>query len=164
MALPQRKPTRLKAYDYSTPGAYFVTICTEDRKCILSDITVGADALGGPLVRLTPEGQIVERYILSTENIPGIHIDKYVIMPNHVHLILLVDEMDGPPRASAPTMEAVPNAVSALKRLVNRALGRNIWQRSYHDHVIRGEADYREIWQYIDTNPARWAEDRYYSG
>ena len=100
MALPQRKPTRLKTYDYSTPGAYFVTICTEDRKCILSDITVGA----------------------------------------------------------------VPNAVSALKRLVNRALGRNIWQRSYHDHVIRGEADYREIWQYIDTNPARWAEDRYYSG
>ena len=61
-------------------------------------------------------------------------------------------------------MEAVPNAVSALKRLVNRALGRNIWQRSYHDHVIRGEADDREIWQYIDTNPARWAEARYYSG
>ncbi|MBO5496625.1 MAG: hypothetical protein J5967_04410, partial [Oscillospiraceae bacterium] len=55
------------------------------------------------------------------------------------------------------------NVISALKRLVNREAGTNIWQRSYYDHVIRGEADYREIWTYIDTNPARWAEDCYYS-
>ena len=62
-----------------------------------------------------------------------------------------------------PTRAVVPNVISALKRLVNREAGTNIWQRSYHDHVIRGEADYREIWTYIDTNPARWGEDCYYS-
>ena len=68
----------------------------------------------------------------------------------------------GPTWASAPTAASVPNAVSALKRLVNRETGENIWQRSYHDHVIRGERDYLEIWNYIDTNPARWREDCFY--
>ena len=101
--LPKRKRLRLEQYDYSSPGAYFVTFCTKDRQCILSDITVGADALGGPDVNLTDTGRIVEKYILSTDNIPGIHVDKYVIMPNHVHLLLLVDAVYGPPRASAPT-------------------------------------------------------------
>jgi len=84
-------------------------------------------------------------------------------MPNHVHLLITVEENGGPPRASAPTMASVPYAVSALKRLVNRETGENIWQRSYHDHVIRGERDYLEIWNYIDTTPARWREDCFYT-
>ena len=162
MSLPQRKPTRLPGYDYSTPGAYFITICTYHRRCILSEITVGADAPGGPENNLTHSGRVVEKYILSTGNIPGLHVDKYVIMPNHVHLLITVEETGGPPRASAPTAASVPNAVSALKRLVNREKGENIWQRSYHDHVIRGERDYLEIWNYSDTNPARWREDCFY--
>ena len=161
--LPERKRLRLEQYDYSSPGAYFVTFCTKDRQCILSDITVGADALGGPRVALTDKGRIVEKYILSTDNIPGMHVDKYVIMPNHVHLLLSVDPGNGPPGASAPTMAIVPDAISALKRLVNRALGENIWQRSYHDHVIRNDSDYREIWNYIDTNPAKWHEDCFFA-
>ena len=56
----------------------------------------------------------------------------------------------------------IPNAVGAIKRLTQRELGQMIFQRSYHEHVIRNEADYRQIWEYIDTNPAKWAEDRYY--
>ena len=159
--LPQRKNLRLQDFDYDSPGDYFVTICTQNRKCILSEISVGADALGGPTVTLTHTGQIVEKYILSTEDIPGVSVDKYVIMPNHVHLLLTVENTGGPPRASAPTTALVPNAVSALKRLVNRELGTDIWQRSYYDHVIRNSLDYREIWQYIENNPARWAEDCY---
>ncbi|MCR5577235.1 MAG: transposase [Oscillospiraceae bacterium] len=162
MELPQRKRTRLPGYDYSLPGAYFVTVCTHERKCVLSEIAVGADAFGGPQTVLTHAGKVVEKYILSTENIPGVHVDKYVIMPNHIHLILRVEEAAGPPRASAPTTAAVPSAVSGLKRLANRELGKNIWQRSYHDHIIRGEDDYREIWNYIDTNPAKWCEDCFY--
>ena len=158
MELPKRKSSRLPEYDYSTPGAYFVTICTHDRQCILSDIIVGADAPGGPQPRLTDAGRVVEQYILSTERIPGFYVEKYVIMPNHVHLILRLE--GGPPRASAPT---VSDAVGALKRLVNRRLGSNIWQRSFHEHVMRGERDYREIWDYIDQNPAKWSEDRYYA-
>ena len=138
-----------------------MTICTKEKKCILSSITVGADAPGGPCIALTKTGRIVEKYILSTENIPGIHIDKYVIMPNHIHLLLTVDETIGPPRASAPTMKAIPNAVSSLKRLVNREVGENIWQRSYHDHIIRDESDYLKIAQYIENNPAKWGDDCY---
>ena len=164
MDLPKRKPIRLPAYDYSSPGAYFVTICTHDRRCLLSRITVGADALGGPSLQLTDTGKIVEQYILSTDRMPGFRLDKYVVMPNHIHMILRIDSDaaspdSGPPRASAPT---VSDAVGALQRLVNRSLGKNIWQRSFHEHVIRNENDYREIWEYIEANPAKWAEDRYY--
>ena len=72
-------------------------------------------------------------------------------------MILRIDR--GPPWASAPT---VSDAVGALKRLANQRLGHDIWQRSFHEHVIRNENGYREIWDYIDQNPAKWAEDRYY--
>lgn len=164
--LPNRKPLRLRDYDYSSPGACFVTICTKDRKCILSRITVGADALGGPSLTLTETGKIVEKYIVSTNRIDGLHVDNYVIMPNHVHMILRIETGSfetngGPPRASAPTTAIIPNAVGALKRLVQRETGEKIFQRSYYEHVIRNERDYLEIWNYIDTNPAKWAEDRY---
>ncbi len=157
MELPKRKLTRLPDYDYASPGAYFITVCTKNRSCILSNITVGADALGGPSLQLTDTGMVVEQYLLSTERMPGFLIDKYVVMPNHIHMILRIES--GPPRASAPT---VSDAVGAIKRLVNRRLGHDIWQRSFHEHVIRNEHDYREIWEYIDANPAKWAEDRYY--
>ena len=181
--LPQRKKNRLEGYDYSTGGAYFITICTQGKRCILSDVTVGADALGGPQLRLTAAGRVVEKYILSTDRIPGLRVDKYAIMPNHVHMIVFVDASGGPPRAtcgspratcgpprasggppraSAPTEAAIPRAIGAMKRLVNRELGENIWQRSYYDHAIRGEADYREIWRYIDENPQKWEQDELY--
>ena len=167
MDLPERKPIRLPDYDYSSPGAYFVTICTQGRRCVLSNITVGADALGGPLVQLTESGKVVEKTILSTERIEGLHVDNYVIVPNHIHMILRIDadgrgSDNGPPRASAPTEAKIPSAVGALKRLVHRQTGRQIFQRSYHEHVIRNEADYRAIWTYIDANPGKWTEDRYY--
>ena len=167
MAAPKRKVLRLPEYDYSAPGAYFITVCTQDLRCILSHIAVGADALGGPLLNLTETGKIVEKYILSSDRFGGLHVDKFVIMPNHIHLLLRIDGLfagadGGPPRASAPTYATIPSAIGALKRLVHREVGQTIFQRSYHEHVIRGEADYREIWRYIDTNPAKWAEDRYY--
>ena len=167
MDFPTRKQVRLQDYDYSAPGAYFVTVCTQDRRCILSHITVGADALGGPLLTLSETGKIVEKYILSSDRIDGLRVEKYVIMPNHIHLLLRIDGMfagadGGPPRASAPTYATIPSAIGALKRLVHREAGQTVFQRSYHEHVIRGEADYREIWRYIDTNPAKWAEDRYF--
>ena len=167
MELPKRKPLRLPNYDYSAPGAYFVTICTHDRRCILSDIAVGADALGGPHVALTETGRIVEKYIRSTDHIMGLTVDEYVIMPNHVHILFRIDGTcfetnNGPPRASAPTTAMIPNAVGAIKRLTQRELGQMIFRRSYHEHAIRNEEDYRQIREYIDANPAKWAEDRYY--
>ena len=107
MDLPKRKQIRLQDYDYSSSGAYFVTVCTQNRRCILSHITVGADALGGPLLTLTETGKIVEKYILSSDRIDGLRVEKYVIMPNHIHLLLRIDGMfaeadGGPPRSPWP--------------------------------------------------------------
>ena len=162
MANPQRKNLRLPDYDYSAPGAYFVTICTQNRQCILSNITVGAGALDGPTLALTRTGEVVEKFILSTDRIAGLTVDRFVIMPNHVHMILTVASGGGPSRAPAPTNAIIPHAIGTLKRFVNKELGESIWQRGYYEHVIRSEKDYLEIRTYIDQNPAKWAEDPYY--
>ena len=162
--LPVRKPNRLRSYDYSTPGAYFITICTQDRKTILGRI-VGGGALDAPKVMLSKAGTMVRKHILSGNQIHGVTVDKYVIMPNHIHLILLVDETaaGGTSKAPSPTNAIIPHFVSTFKRFCHRDLGNRIFQRSYHDHVIRDEGDYLKIWQYIDTNPAKWEEDCFYT-
>ena len=162
MELPKRKPNRLSSYDYDREGTYFLTICTQDRKCLLSKI-VGGGALDAPLNQLTDIGEIVEKYIRSGNQMDRVRVEKYVIMPNHVHILLMV-EMDtsGTPRASSPTMAVVPRFVSAFKRLTNKEIGKDIFQRSYHDHVIRDKMDYLKIWEYIDNNPKQWELDCFY--
>ena len=163
MELPKRKPNRIPNFNYSTPGAYFVTICTQDKLPLLCTI-VGVGALDAPDVRLSRSGEIVQKYILSGNRIPGVIVEKYVIMPNHIHLILLVDAgaRTGTSRAPSPTNAVVPHFVSTLKRFCHRDIGKKIFQRSYHDHVIRNEASYLKIWQYIDTNPIRWTADCFF--
>ena len=163
MELPKRKPNRIPHFDYSTPGAYFVTICTQDKAPLLSTV-VGGGALDAPDVRLSRYGEIAQKYILSGNRIPGVTVDKYVIMPNHIHLILLVEETAtaGTSRAPSPTNAVIPHFVSTLKRFCHRDFGKKIFQRSYHDHVIRNEASYQKIWQYIDNNPTLWQEDCFY--
>ncbi|MDD6161159.1 MAG: hypothetical protein PUB51_08550, partial [Oscillospiraceae bacterium] len=87
---------------------------------------------------------------------------KYVIMPNHVHLIVRITVREnGAPGSSRPT-QMIPRVITTLKRFSNRDTGMDLWQSTYHDHIIRNEADYLRIWNYIDTNPARWQEDRYF--
>ena len=163
MDLPKRKPNRLPHFDYSTPGAYFITICTENKNCILGRI-VGGGALDAPYVQLTKYGHIVQRYIESGNNIPGVTVDTYVVMPNHIHMVLFVDETasTGTLKALSPANAIVPHFVSTFKRFVHRDIGKKIFQRSYHDHVIRGEQDCQKIWEYIRTNPARWKDDCFY--
>ena len=150
-------------FDYNTPGAYFITICTEGRRPILSTI-VGGGALDAPYTQITSTGQVVQRYIVSGNNVPGVTVDKFVIMPNHIHMILLVDATasTGTSRTLSPTNAIIPHFVSTLKRFCKRDVGTKFFQRSYHDHVIRDEADYLKIWQYIDNDPARWQEDCFY--
>lgn len=158
-AIEKRRSMRLKQFDYESPGAYFATICTKEKKSILSAVVRG-DINIAPYVRLTPVGRIVEKYLLST---PG--LDHYVIMPNHVHIILNIsatDILQGPMWASAPTTGSVSNRVRTLKTLVTKELGYSIWQRSFYDHVIRNEADYLRIARYIEDNPAKWSDDTYY--
>ena len=162
MELPKRKPNRLSSYDYNREGAYFITICTKDRKCLLSEI-VGDAAPGVPDNHLTEIGNIVDKYILSGNQMERITVVKYVIMPNHIHLLLTVDmDHSGTPRAASPTKAIIPRFVAALKRLTNQELGYDLFQRSYHDHIIRGQQDYLKIWNYIEGNPSKWEEDCFY--
>ena len=158
--LPKRKPTRLKGYDYGAPGAYFITICTQDRKELLSKIIVGDDAYIVPQNNLSEIGLICDKYInninIKYENVT---VDKYVIMPNHIHLIIF---LHGTMRASSPT-KSIESIIRSFKTLVTKEIGNSIWQRSYHDHIIRGEKDYQKIWEYIDTNVVRWEKDCFYN-
>ena len=151
--LPKRKATRLKGYDYSAAGYYFVTLCTKQRKKILSNI-VGVDAHIDPCgnsaeIELTHFGSVVDKYINSTNNLQGVYIDKYIIMPDHIHIVVKID--GGSMWASTPT-KSVSSVVRSLKTLTTKEIGQSIFQRSYNDHIIRGEQDYLEIWNYIENN------------
>ena len=191
---PNRKPTRWSSFDYNKNRVYFLTICTKNKECILSSIvpnddlkvvaeksaqSVGDGALDIPMLRdgfmpkveLTQIGKIVEKYILSTDRIENVIVDKYVIMPNHIHMIVAIKNQNldmGMSRAPSPTERGVnqsrsdrsnamiPRVVGALKRLSNAEIGENIFQRSYYDHVIRNVDDYDETVKYILHNPRRW--------
>ena len=143
MELPQRKPNRLSDYDYSQNGAYFITLCTKDRKKVLSQI-VGDDAHIVP----KPYGRIAEKYI---RNVP--EIEKYSIMPDHIHMLIRLD--NGSMWASTPTNK-IASIVRSIKTLTTKEIGEPIFQRSYYDHVVRNQRDYDEIWQYVENNPRKW--------
>ena len=160
MDFPNRKPNRLPDFDYSTPGVYFVTICTQNRKNTLCSI-VGD---GFPVPKYP--GKIAERYIHQiSKKYPCACIDKYAVMPNHIHMLIRIDAINGTGNPS-PTLG---NIVAWYKYQVTReinahfnSVGLRFFQRSYHDHVIRGDEDYLKIWEYIDSNPALWKEDCFY--
>ena len=172
MDLPKRKALRLPEFDYSSSGAYFVTICTQDRRCILSRIAVGAlHEAPAVSVQLTEIGQIIQEVLLSLpKRYPDLAVDNYVIMPNHIHLLLRIEQdraLHEAPLRKAGARSLLSKAIGYMKmnsskRIHQKHPDMDIFQRSYHEHVIRVEADYREIWSYIDSNPAKWAEDRYY--
>ena len=166
MEMPNRKPNRIDGYDYSQTGAYFITICTQDRKKILSKITVGTGVLDCPQVRLLKYGEIADKYIRQLSDFyDHISAEKYVIMPDHIHILLTIQ--NGQSRTPVPTVageskidntnSAIAKFVSTFKRFCNKEYGENIWQSRYYDHVIRNQQDYNEVWQYIENNPTKWA-------
>ena len=164
----KRTELRLKQYDYSSKGAYFITICTKDRKRILSDIIkpVGVGALDDPKIILTETGKVVKKHLLSSENISGVKIDKYVLMPDHIHAIIFLEPekyTKGSSRAPTPTNEMLPHIVSTFKRFCNKEIGENIFQRGYMEHIIRDREDYETRTKYIYENPIRWFYDELYS-
>ena len=149
-----RKNPRLKGWDYGRDGAYFITICTKNRELSLGRV-VGGDAHIAPRVRLTALGELARSRLTS---VPGML--KFVVMPNHVHFIVALE--NGPMWASAPTV-TIPKLVRSYKALVTKAHGAPVWQRGYHDHIIRSERDFLRIWTYLDDNPLKWELDRYYT-
>lgn len=144
MELSQRKKIRVGEYDYSQCGAYFVTICTQNRRPILSNI-VGDDA------HIVPKryGQIAEKYLKNAAE-----IEKYVIMPDHIHMLIRLEEQGAEKRS--PQASRIASIVRSIKTLTTKEIGEPIFQRSYYDHVIRNQRDYNEIWEYIENNPRKW--------
>lgn len=154
MKHPDRKPTRLRGFDYSQNRAYFVTVCTQGRECILADI-----CRGGAL--LLPIGEIVDREIQYLPQIYDVSVDKYVIMPNHIHMLLFLKRKESE-NSLSDILCALKSRSTKLANEMDGQAGRRIWQRSFHDHIIRDETDYLKIWRYIDENPVRWEQDCFY--
>lgn len=157
MELPQRKSNRLTDYDYSQNGAYFITICTHGRETLFWD-DVGADSIRPQNVPLSAIGKIVEQGILQVQDhYENITVDKYCVMPDHIHLILRVESENDGRMISAPTVSSV---IGSMKRWVSSQAGRPLWQKSFYDHGIRNQEDYNQIWEYIENNPLKWLLDR----
>ena len=166
--LPQRKRLRLKNFDYSTPGAYFVTVCTHNRKCTLSRV-VGA-IHESPEIQLTEYGKIVDRLINTIPQQSLATIDRYVIMPNHIHLVIMITDSDelraireSPLRGRSIVSKVVGYIkMNSSKEIHSRYGETKVWQRGFYDHIIRNQYDYEEIANYIYLNPTRWQADKLY--
>lgn len=161
---------RLKQYDYSQNGAYFITICTHNKLHTLCKISRD-NPRGCPEIQYTPLGNIALKELLCINEIAGATLDKYVIMPNHIHMIISLNYDNADSRKGCPY--SVPQIIGRYKSIVsngwlkickqyNMKMG-DIWQRSYFDHIIRNENEYLEKWQYIENNPYKWEEDDYYN-
>ena len=177
--LPTRKKIRLEGYDYSQAGAYFVTLCVKGKHDLFGQV-VGAVVNRPSYVQLTDIGKIIEAEIHLMQMIrKNVVVPKYIIMPNHIHMIVLIGEgrrlstengrlstengrlsTENGRLSTAPTLSEI---VRLWKREISKQIGYSIWQKSFHDRIIRSEAEYQKIWQYIDENPALWAEDCYYT-
>ena len=157
--LPERKRNRLDGYDYNSCGVYFLTLCTAGRRNLFWS-NVGA-TIGRPQdVVLSEVGENVRTAINHISvTYPSVFVEAYVIMPNHVHLLLSIDTaMDGRPLV-APTMSRL---VKQLKGVVSKSVGDSIWQKSFYDHVIRNQQDFEEHLLYIEENPLKWTIDKLY--
>ena len=142
---PVRKNPRLKGYDYTSYNYYFVTLCAHNKQCLFG--TVG---------QLSAVGKLAEEFMRSIpEHFPGVVVDKYVVMPNHIHGILILSEVD---------LSVVVGQYKATVTKYARELfpGISVWQTSFYDHIIRNQADYERIWTYIEGNPGKWMEDCFY--
>ena len=173
-----RKQIRLKDYDYSQNGAYFVTICTHDRENLFGDIRIDNEVVGADSI----SARMIERVLNEViEQYEYVVCPCYVIMPNHFHAIIIIqnpiicDQNIRADMESAPTKPSLSDVIQSFKRystieyakLVKQNLvppfNKKVWQRSFYEHIIRNEDDYRKIAEYIENNPAKWEEDRFFA-
>ena len=163
-ALPKRKPHHLPGYDYSRNGAYFITICTHQRKMLfgLNRDPVGADSISARMVARTFR-EVIGQY-------SSVQCRYFVVMPNHFHALVEIERA----RADMESAPTVVEIVQAFKRYSTIAyirlvkdgqaipFDKRLWQRSFHDHIVRNETDYRMIVEYIQSNPQLWHKDCFY--
>ncbi len=168
--LPNRKHPRLDYYDYSSTGTYFITICTQNRRCVLSHI-VGRGLAPAEentsdeyQIKYTKYGQIAEKQLFSLESrYPYMKIDQYVIMPNHIHAIMILEEAAG--ASPRPTLMDIVCAYKSLTTRDCRQYGfkDKLFQTSFFEHIIRNRQDYEEHVKYVYENPMRWYYDELYT-
>ncbi len=176
-----RRSIRLRGYDYSSIGAYFVTICVHERQCLFGDIVDGE-------MWLNDFGNIIAtEWMRLTELRPDIETGEYVVMPNHFHGIVHIIEqstalIDKDNVGTIHTVGAIhelplqkrqqrrnmilPKIVGRFKMITTKQIniirdtpGVPLWQRNYYEHIIRDDADYTRIAEYLDDNPSSWIED-----
>ena len=175
--LPTRKDLRLKDYDYSKAGYYFVTICTEGKECVLGTVVDG-------FMKLNNAGEMIKKWIVKlNDKYENIELDEFIIMPNHIHFIVIIvgaDPCVSPPRISdsAGTHTGVPlhtiiqwlktmstnEYIKGVKDGQYKPFYNRVWQRNYYEHVIRTDNELHEIREYIVNNPAKWELDKYFNG
>ena len=144
---PKRKSPRIPGYDYATPNYYFITICTHEKNCIFWS--------GG---KLNTFGQIAfDAAMQISAHFPGNRVDRFVVMPNHIHMILVVE-----PGGTDATVVIGQYKSQVSKEIHKIDPKRKIWQTSFHDHGIRNYRQYQHIREYMDTNPMRWKEDCFF--
>ena len=154
--LPQRKNIRLKEYDYTQEAYYFITVCIKDRVNILGKIIKDCrgEHCSSAKMELSHEGETVKKYLeLIHEKYDNIIIDEYVIMPNHIHIILAIAEQKS---------ISVSKIIQQYKGIVTKELGYSIWQKLFYEHVIRDEKEYYLVKEYIKNNVINWEEDKYF--
>ena len=160
--LPKRRLHHLQNYDYSQNGAYFITICTQGRKMFFGPNRedVGADSISARMVARTFRA-VIDQY-------PAVHCHYFVVMPNHFHALVELARAD---MESAPTVIQIVQAFKRYStieyiRLVRAGQAmpfeKHLWQRSFHDHIVRNETDCRMIAEYIQSNPQNWHKDCFY--
>ena len=164
MNLPQRKLQRLQNYNYSQNNAYFITICTQNRLPLLGRIE------NSNLILNNAGLMVFNKFEEISDFYPDIIIDKFIVMPNHLHAIMLIQHA-GTAQGPFPTLSehikrfktlTTKLYISSVKKGEYPPFDKKIWQKSYHDHIIRNETEYQKIWDYIDTNPLKWELDKYY--
>ena len=159
---PQRQHIRLHDYDYSWPWSYFVTICTNEKRCLLGSVT-------NSIIELNEFGEIVKSCWEDMPNhYPEIDNEVFVVMPNHIHGIITIRDFDRrsgykpDPTKRYPLSEIVRGFKTYSSRKINalrNSPGKPVWQRSFYEHIIRDESEYHQIGEYITYNPAKWDED-----
>ena len=168
---PRRASFRLPGYDYTQPGAYFVTICTQNQASLFGEVVEGE-------MRLNVYGQIVHDEWAKTADIrQNVQLDSYMVMPNHFHAIIILADVAATTHADVAATRRVaptgpkPGSIGAIigqfksvvaKRIneARLASGTRVWQRNYFEHVIRSEDELDAIRKYIAENPMRWEFDR----
>lgn len=145
--LPSRKRIRLQYYDYSEENMYFITICIKDRLEILGKIIEEN-------INLTKEGNIVKQNISKIQKIyKNVIINEYVIMPNHIHILLLINYKSN---------VTISKVIKHFKTNITREIGYSVWQKSFYEHIIRNEKEYLQIKKYIKNNVINWKKDKYF--